>query len=165
MTVATGFVITSLKSLWRWTDVMEVWNQSVDGVRGEVQFGIEIWRQKLWSCDRAPAARQSRQRGLRHCFLKQTRSLVGTRQVKACTELQLRSARTCCWRPVGGFTPQTCVTRFTSTTPPSLPQTLDTAALSIPTSTLTSTMGQMPGTMSLLMAQRMQSSQVSKAST
>ena len=39
MTVATGFVITSLKSLWRWTDVMEVWNQSVDGVRG----GSSIW--------------------------------------------------------------------------------------------------------------------------
>ena len=141
MAEASGFVITSSKSLWRWTD--------------------QKLKTKTESDARAPAPSQKSQMGLQHCSLKQTPSSAGTPQAKACTESPPRSARTCCWRPAGGFTPQTSVTRSTSTTPPSLPQTLDTAAPSILTSILTSTMGQMPGTMSLLMAQRMQNSQVS----
>ena len=129
-----------------------------EGEQIKVQFD---WKTKIESYARAPAPSQKSQMGLQHCSLKQTPSSAGTPQAKACTESPPRSARTCCWRPAGGFTPQTSVTRSTSTTPPSLPQTLDTAAPSILTSILTSTMGQMPGTMSLLMAQRMQNSQVS----
>ena len=110
---------------------------------------------------REPILSWNCQKGLKPCLRKPIPSLVGTLQVKACTELPVRSARTCCWWPAGGCTTPASVTQSTFTTPPSLPQTLVTAAPSILTWILTSTMVQMLGMIWLLMVQKTPNSKVS----